>query len=676
MRRQLLGGTLRAQPVLIHLFTPGRAFLLQVKLCSHARQAPKQHRVAYISKVMDVIPSSSLSAVTENCVNRDGVSALAKIDDILLHCRMDDALLLKSSAIVANFLRIKEPSTINSSVRRNLVEASILAADKFRTTASSTTGLDSRRALKHLWGELLGKSEDDDDIMVNSSIPDILALLSIALALAIGSETEQAQNRAATSAISSIVRHVSHPEIVQSFINTLLIRCSISKDNNDVESDPLTIDWHIVTCLARVFQVDVIHHREAALATSSIVRQALHLDDDERMPDKTQATAVLALAAQLKPWEVLHPVLTIKPAILLDLYHGAERICVSVIELEAKPNDKIIEAVHALVSAAIEARTYRRADTFATKFYENGGRCYFLKARLLHARSTIAKLVRRGAFPVIEKQIDRIDKAVARTLEDGVEESGEAKDEIRSFTLNQLGEAGNIETAHRLATIWGVKYVYNEAAIEAAKQVRKKKYIQWENVLSGHPPDLVSTPAALLDAFRSLTARGGDRFGFDVEWSEDTEGADILQLASLQTAILVDVPALSKTQEGVEALTATVGKLFASPLATVVGFSCRQDISKLRSSRCTGGNHWLDAGIDGVVDIQRLITEREPKLKQFGLSRACQLYLNKPLDKSEQCSLWKNRPLTKQQRIYAALDAWVCVALHQKLFPNLKRKIS
>ena len=75
------------------------------------------------------------------------------------------------------------------------------------------------------------------------------------------------------------------------------------------------------------------------------------------------------------------------------------------------------------------------------------------------------------------------------------------------------------------------------------------------------------------------------------------------------------------------------------------------------------------SGTRAVVDAQKLIGEAEPKLKTLGLSRACQHYLGKPLDKAEQCSLWSARPLSEGQRIYAALDAAVLIAIYEKLYP-------
>eukprot|EP00536_Pseudo-nitzschia_multiseries_P009459 jgi/Psemu1/242146/estExt_Genewise1.C_2640011 len=151
-----------------------------------------------------------------------------------------------------------------------------------------------------------------------------------------------------------------------------------------------------------------------------------------------------------------------------------------------------------------------------------------------------------------------------------------------------------------------------------------------------------------------------------------------------ETVLLVDVPALSSTNDGVNALRKTVGEILDNPEWTVTGFSCRQDLSRLRSTPCVQPRqqkeeprqalqdenpqeqHWI-SGASSVVDVQVLVGKAEPALRTTGLSRACEHFLGKPLDKSEQCSMWSGRPLSNRQRSYAALDAWVCVGIYKKL---------
>jgi len=106
-----------------------------------------------------------------------------------------------------------------------------------------------------------------------------------------------------------------------------------------------------------------------------------------------------------------------------------------------------------------------------------------------------------------------------------------------------------------------------------------------------------------------------------------------------------------------------VGRMFAN--CTMVGFSCRQDITKLRGSptKSKDKKHWLHSS-EGVVDLQTILAKTDASSTKLGLSRVCERFLGKPLDKSEQCSLWNARPLSLRQRTYAALDAWTVRSIY------------
>jgi len=588
------------------------------------------------------------------------------------------------------------------------------------------------------------------------------------------------------------------------------------------------VDLQLVTFLARSFQITAVIGDEkdggeeeedgstiSYIATEAI-RQAVCLHDHEYsnrvvldgdgdgtsngagitntqlVPQKQTVAAALGLAQQIAPWAILSPVPIVEIAITFDLWHGAETICASssttTISNTNKSNainGRAIQAVHTLIDAALEAKLYRHADTFATTFYDVGGRSRFIEARLLHAYNTIAKVVQKGQISLVERQVERIDRAVVRVTDDepvicnddGTESTTtttttttttmDAKSEIRTYALRRLEEATQTDAALRLARIWGIlDYHFDEEVAKAAFELRKKKYIQFEDVMPVGVPGLICTPKDLVTAFElelgfevgvvdgnvdenisddNVNGDGGLReettdnveqrssipssspfsstivVGFDAEWGDDHAGVDILQIATTDAVILIDIPAVSMSPGGGNALERTVGRLFDRRLQcrrcvgcgenggcdddnddgdgrnvadiVVVGFSCKQDLSRLRSSPCTPllddydddynddevtphprqkrkrkRSHWL-SGTSAVLDAKNFGEEYdEPKLKRLGLSRFCEFYLGKPLDKAEQCSMWSVRPLSLEQRAYAALDAWVCVAIYDKVF--------
>ena len=238
--------------------------------------------------------------------------------------------------------------------------------------------------------------------------------------------------------------------------------------------------------------------------------------------------------------------------------------------------------------------------------------------------------------------------------------------------------------------MWGIEYAYDETALRAAAEARRKRYLQWEDFHSvdDDVPELISTPNELYKAFQQLglptqylsqpddvdktpldfPITSASVYGFDVEWGdENSSGASLLQIASTRKAILIDIPLLSNSVEGVDALEQTVGQLFVSKQHLVIGFSCRQDIVRLGNSYDPKKTKKWFLGSSAVRDVNTDIAKHENTLKELGLSRCCEFYMGKPLDKSEQCSAWDKRPLTRNQRAYAALDALACAYIYEKI---------
>ncbi|KAL3941808.1 MAG: hypothetical protein SGBAC_003888 [Bacillariaceae sp.] len=536
-------------------------------------------------------------------------------------------------------------------------------------------------------------------------------------------EEPQSGPKAAASAMSSTTsrnkdfRHRGRI-VANNVLKTFLVHSSCSD----------TINLTILTHFAKAFKInheqDPQYSELAANAIQHLLRHDLEditttatatttLDPAEIMSTisnaedmkKQRVSSALALACQMGPWPMLSPVPLIDIAIELDYWHTAEQICVSAYKAAISSVDvpivgviqyskeerlsEAIKATEALIDTAMDARLFRLADNMATKLYEQGGRSKYVEARLYHAFDTITKVVHKRQLPIIERQVDRVDKSVEKVKGDLAKEKGgnqqqeeldeqqaillsdemdSARNQIRRFALNKLTDAGEAASAHRLASIWSMEYVYDPETVLKAAAERRKLYLQWDECLNGEVPNVLAEPQELRIAFDRI--RNDAVFGIDAEWDEESSGAGLFQFSGRNEVLLIDIPALSSTKEGVKALSETVGALMDSSEATVVGFSPRQDLSRLRASRCVSNNHWL-SGTRALVDAQRIAGEQEPKLRKLGLSRVSQHYLGKPLDKAEQCSMWSSRPLSESQRTYAALDAWTCVAIYEKIHPKL-----
>eukprot|EP00934_Nitzschia_sp_Nitz4_P008365 Nitzschia sp. Nitz4//NODE_159_length_47236_cov_74.723851//26135//28045//NITZ4_additional_000010-RA//1//CDS//3329531749//8355//frame0 len=626
---------------------------------------------------MDPMHQESSSETTREMMT----GLLSCLSDRLTEATLEGAYnLLRNIPRQGATLPLREHTTsIRNDLEYKLGCVSVEVAQEMCTIGSRPT---TKR--KQNWDDLLQFAGKLQNHPVNEE-----SVLSISLVFGALSLRDSRPNDAAKSAASALASTVSRnksfrplsKDVSKDVLKSYLIHASHSD----------TMDLQILTQFARAFRVTDEDDGHLAATTARAIRHALRdLDPNSMVEDLTESqklstAASLALSCQIRPWEELNPQVLVEAALPFAFWHAAEKVCQSAHVLAkakkasyigTKFNDESVSATEFLIDAAMEAKSFRRADQLATSLFAHGGKSRFVEARFRHACDTICRVSRKRMFPLIERQVERMDKSIAKvsgTLADADAESQALSQEIRIYAMNQLHELGEIQLCNRLSEMWGMNFSYDEKAILEAEEARRQRYLQFDEVLTGPIPHLVSTPAELRSIFDEFWKNGPypkGPFGFDAEWDEESKGAELLQLSHPKQALLIDIPALSSTKDGVEALTETIGALFACPQAEVVGFSCHHDLSRLRGSPVIGGHHWL-SGTQAVSDAQQLVGNHEPKLKQsdaLGLSRVCQHYFGKPLDKSEQCSMWSTRPLSVRQRSYAALDAWVCAGVYEKLF--------
>ncbi|KAH8060573.1 3'-5'-exoribonuclease [Aureococcus anophagefferens] len=162
--------------------------------------------------------------------------------------------------------------------------------------------------------------------------------------------------------------------------------------------------------------------------------------------------------------------------------------------------------------------------------------------------------------------------------------------------------------------------------------------------------------AASAAAFASdVGGRGDDVVGVDAEWEPETDGpAAVLQVATRAAVYVVDLVALDG-----EALT-VVGAALDAVLekAVVVGFAVGNDLERAAAA------HPALAGLRNATT--RELRDYAGSSSLSGLAGAL---LGVRLDKRLQCSAWGvgARPLPDAWVAYAALDAYVCVLLHDSL---------
>ena len=536
-----------------------------------------------------------------------------------------------------------------------------------------TSGGKGRKAIKDVANGLASYSND------STKVPKALASVLVVSALAIGDQNCDDHRGLARAAASGVLPNKPISDDTYSILAVQAVKQLLGIA---LGHETYIVDIHIVTSICRSF---VQNATELQLECSKVVSSIFCLPKDENIDENTklpevgkiETAAALALSAQIGPWKHIKPAVLVEIATDMNLWSAAERICSSAIKTASKADCE--DAVLVLIESAGAAAQYRQMDSFATEFYDHGGRLKFAEARLLHAYDTITKVAARRKFPIIEKQIERVDRAFERVkidLQDGENYDDAGPIEARDFAITKLVELGEIEAAHRLAKLWGRDFAYDDKELERMAKARKEKYLQWEETDVGRSSmiqNVLSDPSLFLAEYDEMISDLGNCVGMDCEFlDEQTKGVALLQLSTISKALLVDIPALSATEEGCKALQSTIGVLFAGD-SPVVGFACGEDVRRLRASPSVLDTHWLGSS-RAVVDIKPLIAHHSSELRHTGLSRACEKYLKKPLDKSEQCSLWMNRPLSLNQRKYAALDSFTCAAIYDILPDDIKNK--
>lgn len=159
----------------------------------------------------------------------------------------------------------------------------------------------------------------------------------------------------------------------------------------------------------------------------------------------------------------------------------------------------------------------------------------------------------------------------------------------------------------------------------------------------------VDTPAALRAVGDELSA--ADVVGLDVETALDFGTLCLLQIATRKRTFLIDPLAVGDLKPIIDILSGSVpvkvihNARFERRVLAAIGITLNGVFDTLEASRRARG---VDA------------------LGGHSLAMVCERELGISLDKSEQTSNWSRRPLGPDQLNYAALDAEVLLALHER----------
>jgi ribonuclease D len=99
-------------------------------------------------------------------------------------------------------------------------------------------------------------------------------------------------------------------------------------------------------------------------------------------------------------------------------------------------------------------------------------------------------------------------------------------------------------------------------------------------------------------------------------------------------------------------------RLLTDPKILKIGLSLQDDYHSL--------NRRYKFEPKGFVDLQKLVSKFG--ITDLSLQKIYALIFHEKISKSQRLSNWEADELTEEQQKYAALDAWACLKIYEKLF--------
>ena len=142
--------------------------------------------------------------------------------------------------------------------------------------------------------------------------------------------------------------------------------------------------------------------------------------------------------------------------------------------------------------------------------------------------------------------------------------------------------------------------------------------------------------------------------GFDTETKPTfTKGeynhTALVQLATMETTYLFRLNKMGYPS--------SLFSLLENPAITKFGISIADDLKDLKKAR-----KYKPAGFIDLNDVAK-----ELEVKHMGVKKLAAVFLGYRISKNQQTSNWENEELTEAQQRYAATDAWICLAIYDKL---------
>lgn len=143
--------------------------------------------------------------------------------------------------------------------------------------------------------------------------------------------------------------------------------------------------------------------------------------------------------------------------------------------------------------------------------------------------------------------------------------------------------------------------------------------------------------------------------GIDTESKPSFRKGIESQLSLIQLA-LDDVCFLFRINK-LRGIPSALSQVLNAKTLTLIGLSLKDDFSKIRSK--------ANLNTENYIELQEMVKEFD--IEEQSLKKLYAVLFDKKISKKQRLSNWNKSTLTSAQKMYAAIDAWACLKIYNKL---------
>jgi len=184
------------------------------------------------------------------------------------------------------------------------------------------------------------------------------------------------------------------------------------------------------------------------------------------------------------------------------------------------------------------------------------------------------------------------------------------------------------------------------------RQITKEEILTFDTEEFNGQIFVVDTPGNADQAINYLSEF--DNIGFDTETRPSFRKGNLNNVALIQLATNNRCYLFRLNRIG---FSTSLIRLLSDANIHKIGLSLRDDF--------TGISRRMKFTPQGFIDLQKIVSEHD--IADLSLQKIYAILFRKKISKSQRLSNWEAEELTEAQKKYAALDAWACLRIYEKL---------